>query len=187
MKTIEVVAAVIFKDGKVFATQRGHGEFKDGWEFPGGKIEPGETPEDALRREIREELETDVLIRELIDTIEYDYSDFHLSMKCFACSIQSGNLHLVEHEVAKCSLPTGLIPLTGSRRTSPLSPESPDCSRPPRYDVRDSDDCRRWPIGRRKSKVNMKVTSKRRMETRSEATEGGRGVLSSCPSGAVTK
>ena len=89
--------------------------------------------------------------------------------------------------VAKCSLPTGLIPLTGSRRTSPLSPESPDCSRPPRYDVRDFDDCRRWPIGRRKSKVNMKVTSKRRMETRSEATEGGRGVLSSCPSGAVTK
>ncbi len=101
MKTIEVVAAVIFKDGKVFATQRGHGDFKDGWEFPGGKIEPGETPEDALRREIREELETDVLVRELIDTIEYDYTDFHLSMKCFACSIQSGNLHLVEHEAAK--------------------------------------------------------------------------------------
>ena len=91
----------LFKDDKVFATQRGHGEFKDGWEFPGGKIEPGETPEDALRREIREELETDVLIRELIDTIEYDYPDFHLSMKCFACSIQSGNLHLVEHEAAK--------------------------------------------------------------------------------------
>ena len=101
MKKIEVVAAVIFKDGKVFATQRGHGEFKDGWEFPGGKIEPAETPEDALRREIREELQTDLLLRELIDTIEYDYPDFHLSMKCFACSIQSGNLHLVEHEAAK--------------------------------------------------------------------------------------
>ena len=100
MKTIEVVAAVIFKDGKVFATQRGHGEFKDGWEFPGGKIEPGETPEDALRREIREELETDVLVRELIDTIEYDYPDFHLSMKCFACRVLSGKLELLEHENA---------------------------------------------------------------------------------------
>lgn len=101
MKTIEVVAAVIFKEGKVFATQRGHGDFKDGWEFPGGKIEPGETPEEALRREIREELETDVLIRELIDTIEYDYPDFHLSMRCYVGEIISGNLHLVEHEAAR--------------------------------------------------------------------------------------
>lgn len=95
MKKIEVVAAVIFKDGKVFATQRGHGDFKDGWEFPGGKIEPGETPEDALRREIREELETDVLVRELIDTIEYDYHDFHLSMKCFAYSLIRESMTIV--------------------------------------------------------------------------------------------
>ena len=80
MKTINVVAAVIFKDGRVFATQRGYGEFKDGWEFPGGKIEPGESPEDALRREIREELEVEVNVGELIDIIEYDYPAFHLSM-----------------------------------------------------------------------------------------------------------
>ena len=85
MKTINVVAAVIFKDGKIFATQRGYGAFKDGWEFPGGKVESGESPEDALRREIREELETEIRVGELIDTIEYDYPDFHLSMKCYAC------------------------------------------------------------------------------------------------------
>ena len=86
MKTINVVAAVIIKDGRVFATQRGYGEFKDGWEFPGGKIEPGESPEDALRREIREELEVEVNVGELIDTIEYDYPAFHLSMKCYAAA-----------------------------------------------------------------------------------------------------
>lgn len=101
MKTINVVAAVIFKDGKVFATQRGYGEFKDGWEFPGGKVEPGESPEDALRREIREELEVEVSVGNLIDTIEYDYPAFHLSMKCFACTIAGGSLHLLEHEAAK--------------------------------------------------------------------------------------
>ena len=101
MKTINVVAAVIFKNGKVFATQRGYGEFKDGWEFPGGKIEPGESPEDALRREIREELEVEVNIGDLIDTIEYDYPAFHLSMKCFACTIAGGSPHLLEHEAAK--------------------------------------------------------------------------------------
>lgn len=101
MKTINVVAAVIFKDGKVFATQRGYGEFKDGWEFPGGKIEPGESPEDALRREIREELEVEVNVGDLIDTIEYDYPAFHLSMKCFACTIAGGSPHLLEHEAAK--------------------------------------------------------------------------------------
>ena len=101
MKTINVVAAVIFKDGRVFATQRGYGEFKDGWEFPGGKIEPGESPEDALRREIREELEVEVNVGELIDTIEYDYPAFHLSMKCYACTIDDGNPHLLEHEAAK--------------------------------------------------------------------------------------
>lgn len=101
MKTINVVAAVFFKDGKVFATQRGYGEFKDGWEFPGGKVEPGESPEDALRREIREELEVEVSVGDLIDTIEYDYPAFHLSMKCFACTFAGGSPHLLEHEAAK--------------------------------------------------------------------------------------
>lgn len=101
MKTINVVAAVIFKDDKVFATQRGYGEFKDGWEFPGGKVEQGESPEDALRREIREELEVDINVGDLIETIEYDYPAFHLSMKCFACTIVGGSPHLLEHEAAK--------------------------------------------------------------------------------------
>lgn len=101
MKTINVVAAVIFKDGKVFATQRGYGEFKDGWEFPGGKVESGESPEEALRREIREELEVDINVGDLIETIEYDYPSFHLSMKCFACTIAGGSPHLLEHEAAK--------------------------------------------------------------------------------------
>ena len=87
MKTLRVVAAVIHAEGKVFATQRGYGEYKDGWEFPGGKIEVGETPEDAVRREIREELDTDISVEELIDTIEYDYPNFHLSMDCFWCEI----------------------------------------------------------------------------------------------------
>lgn len=101
MKTISVVAAVIFKDDKVFATQRGYGEFKDGWEFPGGKVESGESPEDALRREIHEELEVDINVGDLIETIEYDYPAFHLSMKCFACTIVGGSPHLLEHEAAK--------------------------------------------------------------------------------------
>ena len=101
MKTINVVAAVIFKDDKVFATQRGYGEFKDGWEFPGGKVESGESPEEALRREIREELEVDINVGDLIETIEYDYPAFHLSMKCFACTIAGGSPHLLEHEAAK--------------------------------------------------------------------------------------
>lgn len=101
MKEVKVVAAVIFQDGKVFATQRGYGPYKDGWEFPGGKVEAGERPEDALRREIHEELETDIQVGELIDTIEYDYPDFHLSMKCYVCEILSGNPHLVEHEAAR--------------------------------------------------------------------------------------
>lgn len=101
MKTINVVAAVIFKDGKVFATQRGYGEFKDGWEFPGGKVEEGESPEDALRREIREELEVEINVGELLDTIEYDYQTFHLSMKCYACTFAGGSPHLLEHEAAK--------------------------------------------------------------------------------------
>ena len=101
MKTINVVAAVIMKEGKVFATRRGYGEFKDGWEFPGGKVEAGESPEEALRREIREELEVEVNVGDLIDTIEYDYPAFHLSMKCYACTIAGGSPHLLEHEAAR--------------------------------------------------------------------------------------
>lgn len=101
MKTINVVAAVIMKEGKVFATQRGYGEFKDGWEFPGGKVEARESPEEALRREIREELEVEVNVGDLIDTIEYDYPAFHLSMKCYACTIAGGSPHLLEHEAAR--------------------------------------------------------------------------------------
>ena len=101
MKTIRVVAAVIRKDDRIFATQRGYGEFKDGWEFPGGKIEQGETPQQALVREIREELETEIRVGDLIDTIEYDYPTFHLSMDCFWCEIVEGSLELKEHEAAK--------------------------------------------------------------------------------------
>lgn len=101
MKTIRVVAAIIMHEGKVFATQRGYGEFKDGWEFPGGKIEDGETPQDALIREIKEELDTEVEVGELLDTVEYDYPKFHLSMDCFICEIKSGDLTLKEHEAAK--------------------------------------------------------------------------------------
>lgn len=101
MNTINVVAAVIMKEGRVFATQRGYGEFKDGWEFPGGKVEAGESPEEALRREIREELEVEVNVGDLIDTIEYDYPAFHLSMKCYACTIAGGSPHLLEHEAAR--------------------------------------------------------------------------------------
>lgn len=101
MKAIRVVAAIIIDSGKVFATQRGYGEFKDGWEFPGGKIEPGETPEAAIVREIKEELETEVEVIELLDTVEYDYPNFHLSMDCFICKIKSGDLVLKEHEAAR--------------------------------------------------------------------------------------
>ena len=101
MKTIRVVAAVIYADGKVFATQRGYGDFKGGWEFPGGKIEEGETPENALKREILEELETEIAVGELIETIEYDYPAFHLSMDCFWCDVVRGDLVLKEHESAR--------------------------------------------------------------------------------------
>ena len=106
MKTIRVVAAVIKAtnekgDPMIFATQRGYGDFKGGWEFPGGKIEEGETPKEALVREIREELETEIAVGELIDTVEYDYPTFHLSMDCFWAEIVSGNLVLKEHEAAK--------------------------------------------------------------------------------------
>ena len=101
MKIIRVVAAIIIHDNRVFATQRGYGEFKDGWEFPGGKIEAGETPEEALVREIKEELDTQIEVGELVDTVEYDYPAFHLSMDCFICRIIDGDLVLKEHEAAK--------------------------------------------------------------------------------------
>ena len=101
MKTIKVVAAIIQDGNKIFATQRGYGEFKDGWEFPGGKIEQGETPEEALVREIREELDTEIQVGEQIDTVEYDYPEFHLTMYCFLCRVLSGDLILKEHEAAR--------------------------------------------------------------------------------------
>ena len=101
MQTIRVVAAIIIKNEKVFATQRGYGDFKGGWEFPGGKIDAGETQEEALIREIKEELDTEVEVIELLDTVEYDYPNFHLSMDCFICSIKSGDLVLKEHEAAQ--------------------------------------------------------------------------------------
>ncbi len=101
MKTINVVAAIIIKDNKIFATQRGYGEFKDGWEFPGGKVEQGEAPEKAIVREIKEELDTVIEVIEYFDTVEYDYPNFHLSMKCYICTVVSGKLELLEHEAAK--------------------------------------------------------------------------------------
>lgn len=101
MKTVKVVAAVIRKDNKIFATQRGYGDFKGGWEFPGGKVEEGETPEEALAREIKEELATDIEVGDFIADIEYDYPTFHLSMKCFWATIKDGKLTLLEHEAAK--------------------------------------------------------------------------------------
>lgn len=101
MKTIKVAAAIIIHDNKIFATQRGYGEFKDGWEFPGGKIEEGETPQEALAREIKEELDTEIEVKDFLETVEYDYPEFHLSMDCFFCTIKSGELVLKEHEAAK--------------------------------------------------------------------------------------
>ncbi len=101
MKTVRVAAAIIIQDDKVFATQRGYGAFKDGWEFPGGKIEDGETPREALVREIKEELDTEIEVTDFLETVEYDYPDFHLSMDCFFCTIRSGELVLKEHEAAR--------------------------------------------------------------------------------------
>ena len=109
LKAVRVVGAIIEAEKKtgdktekiIFATQRGYGDFKDGWEFPGGKIEDGETPEEAIVREIKEELDTDIKVERYVDTIEYDYPGFHLSMDCFLCSIVEGNLVLKEHEAAK--------------------------------------------------------------------------------------
>lgn len=100
MKSIEVVAAVIVRQGRYFATQRGYGEFKDFWEFPGGKIEPGESREEALKREIREELDTEISVDAFLTTVEFDYPEFHLTMHCFLCSVLSGHLVLLEHENA---------------------------------------------------------------------------------------
>ena len=100
-KRLEVAAAIILDGEKIFATQRGYGEFKGGWEFPGGKIEQDETPEQALKREIREELDTEIEVGELFDTVEYDYPTFHLTMHCFFCTVKSGGLVLKEHEAAK--------------------------------------------------------------------------------------
>ena len=101
MKTIEVVAAIIRKGDKIFATQRGYGEWKDWWEFPGGKMEPGETPEEALAREIREELDTEIRVDKFLYTVEWDYPQFHLTMHCYMSSLVNGSLHLVEHEAAR--------------------------------------------------------------------------------------
>lgn len=101
MKNIHVSAAIIMKDNKIFVTQRGYGEFKDWWEFPGGKIEEGETPEECLKREIKEELEADINIDKYLCTVEFDYPNFHLKMECFICSLIDGHLELVEAEDAK--------------------------------------------------------------------------------------
>ena len=101
MRQIEVAAAIIRKEGCVFATQRGYGEWKDWWEFPGGKVEPGETPEEALRREIREELSAGISVDGLLCTVEYDYPGFHLTMHCYLCSLLTDSLHLNEHEAAR--------------------------------------------------------------------------------------
>lgn len=101
MKTVRVAAAVIRDGGRFFAAQRGYGKQKDGWEFPGGKIEPGETPRQALAREIREEMDTEISVGEKIAQVEWDYPDFHLSMGCYLCTVLSGGLKLKEHEAAR--------------------------------------------------------------------------------------
>ena len=101
MKTIEVVAAIIHQNKQIFATQRGYGDFKGGWEFPGGKVEPGETPEAALVREIREELAVEISVGELLTTVEYDYPNFHLTMHCYLCQLIGGELRLLEHQAAR--------------------------------------------------------------------------------------
>ena len=100
MKIINVVAAIIIKDGQVFASKRGYGEFQGWWEFPGGKIESGECPQEALIREIHEELDAEISVGELLETVEWDYPNFHLTMHCFVCSLTSESLHLNEHEAA---------------------------------------------------------------------------------------
>ena len=101
MKNIEVVAAIIRKEDKIFATQRGYGDWKDWWEFPGGKMETGETPEEALKREIKEELSADISVEEFLTTVEYDYPAFHLTMHCYLCTLLDEAMHLNEHEAAR--------------------------------------------------------------------------------------
>lgn len=101
MKQVNVVAAVIVRNGRILATQRGYGEFKDGWEFPGGKIETGESPEEALKREIMEELKVEIHVHELVGVVEYDYTDFHLNMMCYWCTLKGGEVQLVEHEAGR--------------------------------------------------------------------------------------
>ena len=108
MKTIEVVAAIIIKDGEVFATQRGYGEWQGWWEFPGGKIEPGETPQEALVREIREELDAGISVGALLETVEWDYPTFHLTMHCYLCTLLSDSLNLNEHQAAAWLTPQTL-------------------------------------------------------------------------------
>ena len=108
MKTIEVVAAIIIKDGEVFATQRGYGEWQGWWEFPGGKIEPGETPQEALVREIREELDADISVGALLETVEWDYPTFHLTMHCYLCTLLSDSINLNEHQAAAWLTPQTL-------------------------------------------------------------------------------
>ena len=100
MRTIQVVAAIIIRNNEVFATQRGYGDWKGWWEFPGGKIEEGECPQEALKREIREELDAEIAVGELLDTVEWDYPTFHLTMHCYVCSLESENIRLNEHESA---------------------------------------------------------------------------------------
>ncbi|MCR4860084.1 MAG: (deoxy)nucleoside triphosphate pyrophosphohydrolase [Bacteroidales bacterium] len=108
-KRIEVVAAVIRRDGRIFATQRGYGDWKDWWEFPGGKMEPGETPQAALEREIREELEAGIRVGALLRTVEWDYPAFHLTLHCFWCTLSSDEVHLLEHEAARWLGPAELF------------------------------------------------------------------------------
>lgn len=128
MKTVEVVAAIIVRDGRVFATQRGYGAWKDWWEFPGGKIEPGESPEAALVREIREELSAEIVVDRFLTTVEWDYPEFHLKMHCFLCSLAGteggSGLHLNEHEAARW-LSVGADPVAAaSGAAAPGEPEA---------------------------------------------------------------
>lgn len=111
LKTIEVVAAIIQADGLTFATQRGYGDWKDWWEFPGGKMEPGETPEAALVREIHEELASDICVGDALCTVEYDYPKFHLILHCYLCTLEQGHLTLLEHEDARWLTPDELATL----------------------------------------------------------------------------
>lgn len=101
MRSIKVAAAIIEREGRILATQRGYGSYKDWWEFPGGKLEPGESPEEALVREIREELDTEIEVGDLLTIVEYDYPEFHMTMSCFMCRMISGRLTLIEHEAAR--------------------------------------------------------------------------------------